>query len=332
MSNKKNIRILAGVFIVLLAIVVINKLIESKKGDRTFKSYIVNIDTAKVDYIQITPKAKDSEIILKKENGWKLLFEDRLVSADQAAIYDMFTQLVDLKPTRIAATKKEKWAEYEVTDSLATRVQLKSKGKVLADLYIGKFDYKQQPQAMNPYQRQNPEFYTFLRNGDEKEVYVVKQFLGMTFNREMNAFRNKTVVNSDGKNWTKLSFNYPADSSFHLMKQNGSWMISGMMVDSIKVENYINNLRRKTSSNFIDDVNKNQLTNPVFTVSIEGDNTKQILLQAYAADSTNQYYVTSSSNPDAVFSGAKANLVKDIFAGQSRFKLEEEQVEVGIKD
>jgi uncharacterized protein DUF4340 len=216
----------------------------------------------------------------------------------------------------------------------SSRVVLKSNGDVVADLMIGKFDFKQQPQqAMNPYQQQQrPDISTFVRNAEEKEVYVVKEFLSMTFNRDKNSFRNKTVVKSDGNNWSKLSFNYPADSSFHLMKQNGSWMISGMMVDSIKVENYILSLKNKTSSYFVDNIDKKQLTNPVFTVSIEGDNTPQILLNAYPADTTNQFYVTSSMNADAIFSGAQANLFQDIFAGQKRFELEEEQIKIGVTD
>jgi hypothetical protein len=106
MFKNRKLTIIAGVFVVLLALVVINKLVENKKGDRTFKSYIVNVDTAKVDYIQITPKSKEGEVILKKVNGWKVLDEDRLLSADEAAITDMLTQLVNLKPSRIAATKK----------------------------------------------------------------------------------------------------------------------------------------------------------------------------------------------------------------------------------
>lgn len=334
MSNKKNIKILGIVFVVLLAIVFINKYVENKKGDRSFKSYIVEIDTTKIDYIQITPKMKNGEVILKKENGWKVLLEERLLSADIFTINEMMQQLVNLKPSRVAATKEEKWADFEVTDSLATRVILKSKGDVVADIYVGKFDYKQQGQGpgMNPYQQQNPQFFTYIRNANEKEVYVVKEFLSMTFNREPSAFRNKTVTNSEYANWTKLSFTYPADSSYHLMKKNGSWMIAGLMVDSIKVKTYIDNIRNKISSNFVDDIDKNQLTNPIFSLSIEGDNTAQINLNAYIADSTNQYYVTSSLNPDAVFSGAKASLAKDIFAPKSRFELEQEQIEVDVNE
>jgi uncharacterized protein DUF4340 len=331
MFKKLNFKILAGVFVLLLGFVIINNLVEKKKGDRTFKSYIVEFDSAKVDYIHIIPKSKEGEIVLKKEDDWKLLYKDKLVSADKAAIYDIFTQLADLKPSRIAATKKEKWEEYELNDSLSTKVTLKEDGDVVAELYIGKFDYKQQPQGGNPYQRQNPQFFTFVRSGDDNTVYVVEQFLSMTFNRELNAFRNKVVVDSKNEDWTKLTFNYPADSSFYLMKQNNQWMMDGVVVDSVKIENYFNSLSRKTNASFVE-MDKAALSNPIFSMTIEGNNLASIQLQAYSADSTHQYYVTSSQNPDAVFSGANLNLAQDVFAGPSRFEYKEEQVEIDITE
>lgn len=328
MFKKRNSKILLGVFVALLAFFVISKMAEKKKGNRSFKSILVEFDSTEVDYIEIIPKAKDQTVILENKDGWKLQYNDALVSADEAAIYDIFTNLADLKPKRIAATKKDKWTEFEVTDSLATRVILKSDGDIVADVYIGKFGYKQAPGGQ--YQRQqSPQFFTHVRMADEEEVYVVEKFLTMTFNKELKAFRNKTVIESENENWTKLTYNYP-DSSFYLMKQNDKWMMSGVIADSIEVEAYIKNISKLSNSEFVDEITKDQLGNEIFSVTIEGNNFSPIKVNAYPADSIHGYYVTSSMNPDAIFSGNNKQLAETVFAGPSRFEIVEEKVSIDV--
>ena len=75
MSKKMNVKSLSIVLVVLLAIVLITQ-INSKKGDRTFKKQLFDIDTTKITSLSLFPKINNfSEIqfvrkaIIEQKNG-----------------------------------------------------------------------------------------------------------------------------------------------------------------------------------------------------------------------------------------------------------------------
>ena len=243
---------------------------------------------------------------------------ESFVSADDAIVFDIFNQIIDLKPTRVAATKKERWSEYELEDTTATKVEIQQNGKIVSTLYLGKFDYKQSPQT-NQYQRQpRPQFYTYVRINKDDIVYVVEKFLGMTFNRDVNTFRNKTIINSHSENWTKISFKYPADSSFHLIKQNDNWMINGIMADSVAVQNYFSG-NSKLSNSVFTDINTVNLGNALYSVTIEGNNMSPIIIEGFLNPLDNNIIIHSNLNSDAYFNDENKSLFEKVFASPFQF-------------
>ncbi|MCK4661371.1 MAG: DUF4340 domain-containing protein [Bacteroidales bacterium] len=316
MFRKINFRSLLAVIIALVLIVLVIKYFDSKNGERTFKSELVSIDTSKVSLIKIIHRLKENELILVKKNTtWKLRIENKEVNADEEAVQNILSELIKLKPKRVAATAKEKWEDYEVTDSLSTRVIVEEDGKVVSDLLIGKFDYKQDPMT------RRTQMTSFVRLTEENEVYAVDGFLSMTFNRDANTFRNKTIIKSNKEDWTKLTFSYPADSSFVVLKQNNKWMLNGLITDSTETANYFNSVSMLTSYDFIDDVNENSLIQPEFSLTIEGNNFNPVKVNAFIADTVNQYIITTSLNEEAYFSGTKSNLFEKIFISRDKLKL-----------
>lgn len=322
MFNKLKLKSLLLIFIVLLILVLVVYYIDAKKGERSFRADIVDVDTSRVTSVIIYPRLKkdDPIEILKKGSSWKLSYSNKIFNADRDIVVNLLKTLAELKPKRIAATDKSRWEEFEVDDSLSTRVQLFTGRKIGADLYIGKFSY-QQPKGQMPgyYGQQQGTITTFVRLSDDKLVYAVDGFLSMAFNRDINDFRNKTVIRSDNKNWTRLSFNYPADSSFALVKEGDKWLVDGLLADSASVYQYINTISRLHSQDFIDDLMP--LSDmPEHTLKIEGDNIiKPIYIKAFNADTVHQKLITSSLNEGAYFSGSKTKLAEKIFVGKGRF-------------
>ncbi len=322
MFNKLKLKSLLLIFIVLLIIVLVVYYIDSKKGERSFRADIVDVDTSKVTSIVIYPRLNKEEPleILKKGSLWKISHRSKLLNADNDMIINMLKTLVELKPKRIAATDKSKWKEFEVDDSLSTRVQLLTGKKTGADLYIGKFSY-QQPKGQMPgyYNQQRGTLTTYVRPADEKTVYVVDGYLSMAFNRDINDFRNKSIIRSDSKSWTRLSFNYPADSSFALVKEGDKWTIDGLLADSATVYKYFNAISRLNSQDFVDDY-RPLSDQPVFELKIEGDNIiNPIHIKAFKADTVHQQLISSSINEGTYFSGSKTKLTGKIFAGKGKF-------------
>ena len=321
MSKKINIKSLLIVFAVLLVIVVLVAIRDSKKGDRSFKVDLIPLDSAQVTAITIYPRSyKDNTIKLQKENGiWRLLKGDKSYTAEKNTVKEILNTLTHLKAERVAATDKEKWATFEVNDTSATRVTLGTGRKTGADLYIGKFSYQQPPNS-NPYNYgQQGKMTTYVRLAGDKNVYAVDGFLSMMFNRKTNDFRNKTIINSDRLDWTRLSFTYPGDSSFVMNRENNKWMINGLLADSASVIRYFNSIYRLKNSDFVDD-KKPQSSSPEFSLKIEGKNfANPIQVNAYAADTTNNFLIASSQNKDTYFSSKKSKLTATLFVGKNHF-------------
>ncbi|NOZ46066.1 MAG: DUF4340 domain-containing protein [Chlorobi bacterium] len=312
-----NFKSLAIVFVLLLAIVIVLKIYESKKGDRSFRKELVNFDKTQATAITIIPKAGKEQIKLtKKADNWKVSSKGKSFNADKTMVDNMLEELLKLKPKRVAATTKDKWKEFEVIDSVGTRVLVNQDKKALADIYIGKFSYKQ---PKNQYQRQGT-MISYVRLNNDKIVYAVDGFLSMTYNRDINSYRNKYLVKTKKQDINKLSFIYP-DSSFTMLKQNNKWMIDGLLADSATVAKYLSSIAVTSNQNFVDDIDVNTLGKEQYSLIIEGDNFVPFNIKLYnnLLDSVNNKLITSTYNNGTVFNGTKSDLVNKLFVGKSKF-------------
>lgn len=331
MFNKLNAKLLFGIFAILLILVAVavlrNKSQSAASRNRTFKSELTDFDSSAVDKLVLYPKSNTKAIELSKKDGsWYVNIEDVKYNADPGAIKGMLASLVDLRATRIAANDKSQWEKYEVTDSTATRVEVYSGKKVVSDIYIGKFSYQQpRNQNPNPYMQQQGKMTSYVRLGNKKDVYAVDGFLSMTFNRQPNDFRNKSIVKSNKAQWTRLNFSGPMQM-FNLTKQGTSWMIEGLETDSTITAKYMSALANLYSSDFIESAQLRS-DKPTYTVTIEGENIAvPIKVFAFEADTTNKYAISSSTNEGSFFSGNKSGLFEKVFPGkESFFNTEAEQ-------
>jgi len=309
MSKILNIKTLLILLVVLIAIYFISTLGGDK--DRTFKSEIVSVDTAKVNKIVVTPKigAGDDIIFTKTGKEWKLESGGKTYTPSKHAAKQILSELVKMKAERVAATNKSKWKEFEVTDSTGTKVDLYDDGDELAGVYIGKFSYTQ---PKGPQTRQNRgKMSTCVRPVSEDNVYVVDGFIKMNIPSKVDSYRDKSLSMLNKDDITKITLNYP-EGSYTLNKNGGKWMLNNQPADSIKMKTYISKICRVTGSKFIDDV-KPANTTPEYSVKIEGNNFMPVEIKAFTADSVNQYVIVSSKIPNSKFSGSKGKLFDRIF-------------------
>ncbi len=286
MFRKINSKILISIFVVLLALVVLVELIDSRKGNRTFKNELVNVEAAEVTSVELYPKAVNGNLIriFLENEKWKVESDGKTYNADGPNVTRMIAELNEMKPKSVAATSKDKWEQFEVTDSLGTRVKLMKGSDVLADVVIGKFSF-QQPRTTTSY----------VRLTDDKEVYGVEGMLAMSFNRNLNSFRDRTIIKSNKADWTKLTFSYPADSSFVLERRDNKWMIGDMQADSAKVAQYFTRIANLTDGSFI---NEKPVVAPTHRLSIEGNNMMQkVEVIGYYSD-PEHFVMESNLNPD----------------------------------
>ncbi len=308
--------------VLLLVIVFAIRYFDAKKGERTFRSELVSIDSAKVDEIVFFPLNNTDMKVEFVRNGkiWQLKNKDGFVSADARVAGNLLATLINLKSERVAATDRSQWDKYEVGDSTGVQVQVKQTGELVSDLIIGKFSYQQPKegaQQQNPYQQQKGKMTSYVRLNNEDEVYAVDGYLKMNFTMDFNNYRDKALVNVNKNDVTALKFDYPADSSFVLNIQNGQWMVNGVATDSVKTASYISTISRLMSYDFVNDVEHSNV--PEYTLTIEGNNFAPIVIDAFLADQENQFIIKSSANVDGSFSGAKSGLTEKIFVGRGKF-------------
>ncbi len=305
MFNKVSNKSLLAVFGVLIIIAVVYILVEADRGERSFKTDIVNIDTAKVTAISIYPRAVNHrEVRLYKEgkNNWKVnLADNKTADVPESKVKSLIDMLVQVKPTRVAAQDKSKWAEFKV-DSGGTRVKVFEGDNNTLDLIVGKFSF-QQPRQMN----------TFVRLNGEDEVYETQSFLDMAFNQKPDYFRNNVLISDDPSGWKKITFTYP-DSSFELIKNGNEWTINGTKTDSAKTAGYLRILSHLSSTSFVDNMASSSLGKADYTITIESASKGAIMLTAYNDSSAT--IITSTENDGAYFNGAQNNLFQKVFIGK----------------
>ena len=327
MFNKINIKWLAGIFLLLLLLVLLAMPRREKSTSRSFKSELTDFDSAKITAINIYPKNGGEMITLERNAGnWSVKDATGTYNAANAQADEMIKTLFDLTAKRLASKSKDKQGYYQVDDSTGIRVQAIAGSKTVADVYVGKFNYQQPPQGANPYMRQQQgTMTTFIRMTKSNDIYAVDGFLSMTFGRTVADLRDRKVLGVNKDKVSKVSFNSPA-GDFNLIKQDSIWMIDGLVTDSASAAEYISGLSFVSNSAFLTE-NAVMDKTPQYVLTIEAEDlTEPVKVNAYVSDTTNRFAITSSTNKGTYFSGNTGGLFDQLFPTKNSFFEKEEEL------
>jgi hypothetical protein len=312
-DNKILLYILGALIIVFGAV----KLYQKKYTENTLNPKIVDIDTAKVTKLLLYPTSeKRAEIKFYKEGKEWEISKDKLIAEPEGnVVQNLLGMLLEIKVQRLAARGKSKMAELLLNDTSATRVKVYQGDKLALDLLIGKFSYQK---GNNPYSGMygGGTGTSYVRLADKEEAYAVEGFLTFSFNQQFNSFRKQTLARFDKPSATKITFKYPADSSFVVELKDKQWMIGSEKADSAKVADYLNSLAYKNASSFNDNFVPSGASQCQLTV--EGNNMKTITIDAYFLMNDN-YILNSNQNPKSYFSSPNKGLLSEVFKGKKTF-------------
>jgi hypothetical protein len=314
-NNRRLLYILAGLGLILL----LTTVIKAPKERATLKSKIVEFDTSDVSKIIIHPKFLAPELIeFSKDNYKWSVSQGKIVSAPyRNAAQNIIMDVLNIKPKSLAAVDKDKWKEFDLTDTLAIRVRfLNKKGKELADLMIGRFAYKAGNESYSGYQNYN-QGTSFVRLHGEKEVYSVDGFLSLAFSGNFDDYRDKSFIQLKTEDVTRISYIFPSDSSFVLNKKDKVWNTGNQVTDSIKTATFLNGLSFVNGQDIRD--NFSPVTNPVYQLLVEGNNLLNITVKCYIGEETGEYILNSSMNPEVYFVSKKDGLFEKLFKPKSYF-------------
>ena len=308
--SKINNLVLAGILMALALTFALTKIFHSPRLESNVRKDLVVLDTAKVDELRIRV-AGATEWIKLARNGssWSLEKEQKKYTADDAAIKSVLTMLSRVEAQRMISRKKDKWDNFKVGDE-ATVVSVHENGTQQANLHIGKSGFSQANGGM-----MGGGGYTYVRLGDEDEVYVVNGFLESTFGRPFDDWRDKTFLRIPRDLVTKISFSYPADSSFVLEKKDSVWTVAGAPTDQVKVDSFLGQLTYKNLNAFADGFNAASPASVV--LQVDGASGTLCTIEAWRVETG--WVFRSSRQPNVFFSGTGSSVEKDLLVGKSSF-------------
>ena len=320
MSNRFNNRRLLIVLSVLAAILILTMVLKIPKERATFISRVASFDTASVTRIILNNRISNGNTVeFDRTNGKWTVKQGKIESATQeGAVENLFSEVLNIKPQSLASIDKSRWKEFDLTDSLATRIKfLNSSGKVLADIMIGKLDLKQSDKPIGGYSGNNVQITSYVRPYNSNEVYAVDGLLQFSFNIKFDDWRDKTFIRTVKNDITDIRFIYPAESSYTLSRKDSIWYAGTGKADSSGIAEYLNSLALMNGQEIKDGFKP--ASAPVYQLLIEGKNSLKLSVNCYTGENAGEFVLNSSLNPDVYFDNKKNGIFNQLFKPQSRF-------------
>ncbi|SHI64333.1 DUF4340 domain-containing protein [Pseudozobellia thermophila] len=313
---KKN-NILIAVLVVLVLLYVSTNYLK-KNRSTAFDPEIIELDTAAIDKLSIYPPARTSEEpihISRSQNGWEVSRGTIRSKANQTLVKSALGQLQDIKAQRLVAKTEDKWASYELTDSLARKLEIQDKDGGTSTVYFGKTSYDQP--ATPQYGPASTTGSTYFRINDRPETYTLKNQIASAFNRTFNTWRNSEFIKLKEEDIKEVKFERAGEEAFSLLKKDSTWTLSGLQADSTKVARYLNTLRNQSSSRFADDFEPKE--EALRTLTVRGASMDDLVVKAYAGDSENEFLLHSSQHPETYIESDSTGLYKRLFVDKQHF-------------
>lgn len=320
---KKNTFLIAVLVILVLLYLSTNYF--KKNSSTSFDPEIVKLDSSRIGKITIYPPAKEKQepLILDRSSGqWEAAQGEIVSKADPSKLRSALGQLLGMEAQRLVAKTKDKWATYELGDSLARKVVIQEKGSgATTVLYFGKTSYGQA--ATTAYGRGAPSGATYFRVNDNPETYALDLGLANTFSSPFNSWRNPQFLKVDKDQVMELEFENLDRPGFVLKKVDSLWSISGSEPDAPKVSQYLNSLGSQRSSQFVDGFNPTDKS--LHTLTIKGPSMEEVVLRAYAQPEENKFVLNSSQHPEVYVESDSLGLFKHLFVDREYFEADKEE-------
>ena len=297
---KKSTKLLIIILVALVGIYAGMEYFGGKTRSDNFRSTLVEINAEEVTAMKIIKGAAETSLKRNGEEWIITLASGKEVTAKYSSVEEAISSLESIKPDKMVARKAERWAEYEV-DTAGIRVEVFEGNKKTLDIVLGRFGMIGQNK-----------FYTFVRLSADEEVYVANDFISFSIPYETSAYREQELYDLNRDSLVSVTFNYPADSSFSLVKQDSRWTVDGVAADSAGMAGYLGALTYKSSPEFEDVKEESQLGPPTCTVTFKSTD-KETVVSAWKSSP----WVIKSSENSSLFSDDK--LFEDLFKGRGAF-------------
>lgn len=319
MANKMKNKNLIIVLVLLIAIFVLVKIFHTLRMNNTMgRGLLEKIDTSKVTEIFLFPISENGNQIrfTKQANNWYAEKGKIKTEVDPNSLHSLLSEIINLKIDQLLSKGKDKWKDFHVDDSSSSKIKIYEGNKLKLEMRIGKFNYQPPKNQYSQYYGGGISGNTSVRIGNDNNVYAVSGYLLYTVSMPFNNWRNQNLIKLNKSEVTKLTFKYPADSSFVIEKKDTLWYIDNILLNKKNVESYLNKISLKTNSEFIDD--SLPTASACYQLEVEGKNMTTLSLTA-TKKNDNEFILNSSQNPKNYFISKRNGLIAEIFVTKEEF-------------
>ncbi len=307
--KKLNNTWLIAALVVLVGAFFISRFFRAPGLESNLRQQLVQLDTAAITQLRVRPASGGEEISLQREGvNWKVTQGSKSAFADRSAVNAALSSLSALKPLRMVSRKKDKWNDFQVGDG-GTQVAVYEADRQESNLHIGKTNFVQNQQGGFG------GAYTYVRVGDEDEVYAIDGFLESSFNRTYSDWRNKNFLRVSRDAVSKITFTYPADSSFVLEKKDSVWVVNGQPAAIAPVDTYLGHLAFKNLNSFADDFQPTGAA-PV-TIKVEARGGPLETIEGWPLP--NGQWAFRSTQQPVIFTSESSSAIQDLLRGKTYF-------------
>ncbi|MBM3329777.1 MAG: DUF4340 domain-containing protein [Calditrichaeota bacterium] len=259
---NRNLTILAGSLVGLIAIYAILSIDPHRIEEKP--KFLAN-DTSQVDYVKITHKGET--VVIKRVGGHWRLAEPYETPANPSYMKTLLEKAASLELETEITSNQDAWEKYELTDSLASYIEIGKSGGRIDKFWCGK------PSETYTH--------TYMRLEGKPEVLLVSGTPRSSFQRRPKDWRDKTVLALDRTLINRVVLKHP-DATYDidrkissprddstLVKADTTWLVTPpkgvSYAPEINVMNRILNTVAKLNSIDILDAGKD--TVPSFAAS-----------------------------------------------------------------
>ncbi|MEW5767570.1 MAG: DUF4340 domain-containing protein [bacterium] len=271
---KKSTTILAGLFILLLAVFYLGSLKE-KKQERGVVGPVLEVEKDRITQVEIT---KDqAKIVLAKQKGEWQISDPLKYRANQAYVEDLLGNILSLEIDALASELPEKQTFYGV-DTGGIIVKVSAEDRPLSSFIIGKQSYP----------------HTYLRPLNSTQIYRVKGVSRWYYTRQISDWRDKTIFDFDTASVKEITLS-ETEAVIRLLREGDLWKMESKGEESPADTEAVNQLLSTASTlkanDFKDTAPERDFSRPDFRVAITFDSGETRGLSLLAEDESQTQYL-----------------------------------------
>ena len=310
MTLRQNLILLIGLIIFASIVLLVERPFENRK-QKVSEEALPLFPDLKLEEVKKVEIKKNNTVttIRKQDNRWYVAGKEDY-PADLDQVERMIKKIQELKKSNLASRKKDKHPLFEVEEGKGLEVSLLGeKENLLARLLIGKT---------------GPDFLsTYIRRADSDEVYLWEEYLRTDFDREVNGWRDRTILEFNPGEVLALSINKAKENeNISLTKDTqGNWHLEepfSRLAENSRVEKLLANLVELRAADFPDEEKELGLSgidNPTYQISLKlKDNRNNILTIGNKKEDSPYYYVKSDQKKYLflVYENTVKNLIPEV--------------------